>query len=297
MFKKLAMAVLTISLMVGCSTNDVQTRYEEKTIAENVSDLKETAASLTKKAKELAESETAKSIFEDIKTKFNNVTNEWDNTTTNHQKQTNDYSVIEELAYTDFVSGSEQVVIINNNQPSFDFHWNENKIDYSDLDYLNRAGKATAYLERSNVGTAENRGSQTFLPTGYQKQAKKHDNGHLIAYTLSFNFDENGNTDLGHDGSLNNPRNLFTQTSSSNRGAMKRIENEVKKKLKENVRVVYQVTPVFRNDELMARGVLVEAISEDEELIINQYIYNVSDGYTYDYSTGREIKDKTMVVN
>lgn len=53
--------------------------------------------------------------------------------------------------------------------------------------------------------------------------------------------------------------------------------------------VLYRVTPVFKGEELVARGVLMEALSvEDggEGVLFNVYVYNVQPGIGIDYATG-----------
>ena len=53
--------------------------------------------------------------------------------------------------------------------------------------------------------------------------------------------------------------------------------------------VLYHVTPVFSGDELVARGVLMEALSLDEsasELQFCVYCYNVQPNIEIDYTTG-----------
>ena len=53
--------------------------------------------------------------------------------------------------------------------------------------------------------------------------------------------------------------------------------------------VLYRVTPVFRGDELVARGVWMEGLSvEDggEGVCFSVYAYNVQPGVEIDYATG-----------
>ena len=51
--------------------------------------------------------------------------------------------------------------------------------------------------------------------------------------------------------------------------------------------VLYRVTPVFYDDELVARGVLMEAASvENEKIRFCEFVYNVQPGVRIDYSTG-----------
>lgn len=49
------------------------------------------------------------------------------------------------------------------------------------------------------------------------------------------------------------------------------------------------MTPNFQGDELVARGVQLEAWSAEDEgqgICLNVYLYNVQDGVNIDYETG-----------
>lgn len=181
-------------------------------------------------------------------------------------------------------------VPVNNGKSTLDWNWTTNKIDYSPLDELNRMGKATAYIDKKNYGASEGRAGQVWQPTGWNNQNRNQDRGHGVAYTLSFNFNEDGVYTEGELGSIDNPKNLFTQTSQSNRGEMQNWEEIVREAIKQNKKVIYEVTPIFKGEELMARGVHVQAISEDGSVNFNQYIFNVDDDYNFDYATGRSTK-------
>ena len=57
--------------------------------------------------------------------------------------------------------------------------------------------------------------------------------------------------------------------------------------------VLYKVAPDFRDNELMARGVRIQAQSvdsKDDELSFDVYCYNVQPGYALDYLTGAASK-------
>ena len=57
--------------------------------------------------------------------------------------------------------------------------------------------------------------------------------------------------------------------------------------------VLYKVIPDFRDNELMARGVRIQAQSvdsQDDELSFDVYCYNVQPGYALDYLTGAASK-------
>lgn len=53
--------------------------------------------------------------------------------------------------------------------------------------------------------------------------------------------------------------------------------------------VLFRATPIFQGDELVARGVQLEAWSLEDEgdgICLNVYCYNEQPGVTIDYATG-----------
>jgi DNA-entry nuclease len=219
------------------------------------------------------------------------------------ENKTADYKT---LANSDFKSGTNIVVTVNKDKSTLNpSDWKTEKIEYGALDSLNRTTTDTAYLSKKSLGKSEGRDPQTWNPTGWNNQAKKvngkrvfpMNRGHLLAYTLTFNFDEDGNYKQGADGSLDNPKNLASQTSYSNQQPMQQqSENLVRDALEKNKKVIYKVTTVFRGNEKMPRGYWVQAISTDKTLNFNRYIYNVQPGLKFDYSTGRSTVDTSMKV-
>ncbi|EOA8345827.1 DNA/RNA non-specific endonuclease [Enterococcus hirae] len=179
-------------------------------------------------------------------------------------------------------AGQKQVEIVNHNQPSF----SEKELSlelgawqrFYKLDRLNRVGEANAMLHKSMMST-EKRERLYIDPTGWKQ--KKMKNGdylynrcHLIGFQLT--------------GENNNPKNLITGTRSFNTPGMVEYENQVAEYLrKTGNHVRYRVTPHFKGDELVARGVQLEAQSiEDNQISFNVYIHNTQEGYTIDYLTG-----------
>lgn len=176
-------------------------------------------------------------------------------------------------------------VIINNNIPDF----NEDDINrlsyekYSDLDSLGRCGAASANISKELMPTEERGSIGMIKPTGWH--TVKYDNVdgkylynrcHLIGYQLT--------------GENANEKNLITCTRYMNTVGMLEFENKVASYIKEtDNHVLYRVTPIFKDNELLARGVQMEALSvEDsgEGIKFNVFVYNVQDGITIDYSTG-----------
>ena len=85
-----------------------------------------------------------------------------------------------------------------------------------------------------------------------------------------------------------NEKNLITGTRYLNVDGMLPFENEVSTYIKDTGNaVLMRVTPVFEGDELVARGVQMEAQSvEDDEISFNVFVYNIQPGVEIDYATG-----------
>ena len=106
---------------------------------------------------------------------------------------------------------------------------------------------------------------------------------HLIGYQLA--------------GENANEKNLITGTRYMNVEGMLPFENKVANYIEENPKnhVLYRVTPVFQENNLVASGVQIEAYSIEDNgkgVCFNVYIYNVQPGIKIDYATGIGIKIK-----
>ncbi|MBE8832705.1 DNA/RNA non-specific endonuclease [Enterococcus hirae] len=182
--------------------------------------------------------------------------------------------------------GKHQEIEINQNRPDFT---EEDLIlakgtwqSYSNIDRLNRVGAANALLGK-DLFPKEKREPLYIDPTGW-KQKKLSDGqwlynrSHLIGYQLT--------------GQNNNIKNLMTGTRSLNAPYMLVHENDIAAYIKEtNHHVRYRVTPHFKGNELVARGVQLEAESiEDKKIKFNVFIYNVQEGYEINYDTGQARK-------
>lgn len=240
---------------------------------------------------------TFSSIFSAAQSSFQTFKNELSNFTQSEQVQQSETfnQFYEELANVEFTG--EKSIPVNNDKPIIEETIEWGTISYSDLDELNRSGSAVGFLTPDNAGTSEGRTSQVWLPTGWHQKKVNNktilDRGHLIAYSLSFNVDEDGNKSPGHLGSQDNPKNLFTQTAQSNQGEMRVWENKVKKELEAGHNVKYKVTPVYNGDDLMAKGAWVQA--ESKNLSFSRFVFNVTEGVEYDYSTGRSKVSKPSI--
>ncbi|MCD2211609.1 DNA/RNA non-specific endonuclease [Listeria monocytogenes] len=174
-----------------------------------------------------------------------------------------------------------QVISVNNQIPVFtkeelslkDGAWQK----FSDLDSLNRVGEANAMLHNSMM-PKDDREPLYVNPTGWKNKKTKtgwlYNRAHLIGFQLT--------------GENNNPKNLMTATRSLNTPCMLEYENRVADYLHEtNNHVRYRVTPIFKDNELVARGVEMQAQSiEDDELQFHVYIFNVEEDMEINYQDG-----------
>lgn len=206
----------------------------------------------------------------------------------------------QKLANLDFKSGDKAYVYVNNNKSTLIKNaWKVNKVIYSNLDNLNRTSHSnTAFLEPRNVANDSLRVRQFINPTAWHSNRENgtqiYNRGHLIAYSISAGIDQDGNYNPNNQsGDQNNPKNLFTQTAFSNQKIQTIFEGKVRNSLKQGNKIIFQATPIFRGNELMARGINLQAISLNNNLNFNVYLFNVQ----LDYNNGRAKIDRNVVVN
>ena len=141
-----------------------------------------------------------------------------------------------------------------------------------------RVGQANGLIGVDLMPT-ERRGEISHIrPSGWQSNRGKHvyDRCHLIAFQLA--------------GENDNNKNLMTGTRFMNLNMIP-FENEVAdyvKKTKKHVR--YRVTPVFKDNDLVAQGVIMEAMSVEDNgasVKYNVFVYNFQKGIVIDYKTGK----------
>lgn len=176
-------------------------------------------------------------------------------------------------------------VEIDGNQPAFSEaeRTAESFETYSALDELGRCGPAFACIGQDLMPTQERESISQVRPTGWQNAEYDFVDGgylynrcHLIGFQLT--------------GENANEQNLITGTRYMNVEGMLPFENMVADYVKETGNhVLYRVTPVFEAEELVARGVQMEAWSVEDEgdgVCFNVYVYNNQPGVEIDYRTG-----------
>lgn len=161
---------------------------------------------------------------------------------------------------------------------------------YSPLDALGRCGVCVASIgtdlmpteERGEIGSVKPSGWNQVKYAGLVEGNYLYNRCHLIGYSLS--------------GENSNEKNLITGTRFLNVEGMLPFESRVAAYVKETSNhVMYRVTPIFQGDDLLARGVLMEARSVEDDgagISFCVYCYNVQPGVKIDYSDGASILDE-----
>lgn len=155
--------------------------------------------------------------------------------------------------------------------------------EFSRLDYLDRCGAALACLGPETLPTRPRENISHVYPSGWDQRSYDFiDEGvlynrcHLIAFSLC--------------GENDNERNLITGTRAMNVDGMKPLEEQTVRYIERtHSHVLYRVTPLFEEGQLVARGVHMEAYSLEDDgagLNFNVYCYNNQPGVVIDYVTG-----------
>ncbi len=180
---------------------------------------------------------------------------------------------------------------INDNTPSFtaDDATTEAFQSFSRLDRLGRCGTAYACLGPETLPTDARSDISEVHPSGWVQHfydfiegESLYNRSHLIAHCLS--------------GQNANEKNLITGTRHFNADVMEPIEAMVLNYIEQTGNhVLYRVTPVFKGDELVARGVQIEALSMEDGgqgVSLNVFLRNIQPGVAIDYATGDNWADE-----
>jgi endonuclease len=273
LFKKSSISLLMLGLALGINwAYQNYTRRPDESIKDKV----ELVAQPLKKGKKVTQSKNNKS---------KNTTRTKSSTTTTTQGA--------ELGNIPEFDGQKPYIAINNNVPSFT---EEEKTQrkafesYGELDSLKRVTQSEAVLGRETMpAEGEKRGSISRVkPTGWGTYrfafvdgGYLYNRSHMIGWQLS--------------GENANPKNLATGTRFFNVDGMLPFENMVASYIKETGNHVrYRVTPHFEGDELVMRGLQMEAYSVEDEgegVSFNVYVYNNQPGVYIDYLTGMAVSE------
>lgn len=229
-------------------------------------------------------------------------------TNTSHNEKTSE--ITSEVSFSQFTYSQSAIdipeydgkpyTVLNNNQPEFDDFDTMTAFEtYSELDSLGRCGAAYANICKDLTPTKDRESISDTKPSGWTYNGNSNnrkydielvDGGyiynrcHLIAFQLS--------------GENNNPQNLITGTRSLNIDGMLPFENIVANYIKEKGgHVLYRVTPRFVDNELVCRGVQIEAYSVEDngaDVCFNVFCFNVQPGIEINYMTGENRISETI---
>lgn len=200
-------------------------------------------------------------------------------------KKSDEYNKLANLPYN-----GKQEVVINNNNPGFSKDelstsngpWES----FGNLDNLNRVTVADALLNKS-IMPHQKRERLYVNPTGFRNKKINgewlYNRSHLIGYQLT--------------GQNNNLKNLMTGTRSLNSPGMQHYEDDMAYYIRNhpNNYIRYQVRPIFRGNELVARGVQMRAQSiGSNDIHFNIFIHNIEKGVKINYMNGYSTKDSSF---
>ena len=177
-------------------------------------------------------------------------------------------------------------IVLHRNEPQFSEKFkakNNPYYSFSSLDELGRCGPAYGMLGPEFLPTRVRGPLGMVKPTGwryskYEEIDKKYlyNRCHLLAFQLT--------------GENANKLNLITGTRHFNVTGMLPFENRVADYIRRTRKhVFYRVTPVFKDRELVARGVAMEALSVDDggrAVRFHVFVYNVQPGISINYADG-----------
>lgn len=177
--------------------------------------------------------------------------------------------------------GKNPYVVINENQPFFTDEKTDSSYEsFSPLDSLGRCGEAISCVGTDLMPTEERGDIGHVLPSGWH--SVKYDGQYLYNRCHLIGFQLTGEND--------NERNLITGTRYMNVVGMLPFENMIADYVEETENhVLYRVTPIYDGADLVARGVLMEAKSVEDDgegILFCVYVYNCQPGIVIDYGTG-----------
>lgn len=193
----------------------------------------------------------------------------------------------EQIIYSDSIPEyvDEAYVVVNDNTPFFNEkdYTTEYFENYSPLDELGRCGVAYANICIESMPTKERGEIGNIRPSGWHTIKYDIIDGkylynrcHLIGYQLA--------------GENANECNLITGTRYFNVQGMLPFENLTANYVKvTGNHVLYRVTPIYEENNLVASGVLMEGWSVEDNgagVSFCVFVYNVQPGITINYANG-----------
>lgn len=181
-------------------------------------------------------------------------------------------------------------VVVNDNTPYFakEDLPTESFEYYSALDSHGRCGITVACIGQDLMPTAERESISEITPSGWNQacydfidQTYLYNRCHLIGFQLT--------------GENANECNLITGTRYMNVEGMLPFEDLIADYIYDtNNHVLLRVTPLMDGNNLVAEGVLMEAMSVEDhgvDICFNVFCYNVQPGIIIDYETGESRRE------
>lgn len=201
----------------------------------------------------------------------------------------NKEKIIKEILNKKNISKLENyTIIVNNNIPFFekdDYDIIEGIPKYFESDKYGRTTDGIALISKYTLSIRTEKHLVYPKPNGWTKlidESGIFQKCHAIAYRLS--------------AKKNNKNNMFIGTSDLNKKIMNKIENDmenyIRKNEKDYIRILYRVTPHYKNENKIPTGVLIEAKSLDTKLSVCKFCYNVKENVTFNYTDGSIISGK-----
>lgn len=254
--KKLLQVLLLSYLLIlsGCSTSEPEEPKQEKQQEEKV------------EQKNTKEPETTDKEVEVYETSENTET----------------FSVASLPAFS-----NSPYIEINNNVPEFETYEVQEATTsyetYSQLDSLGRCQEAQASIGQDLMPTEDRESLSDVTPSGWDNERYScvdgvwiYNRSHLIGFQLA--------------GEQANELNLITGTRYMNVEGMLPFENQVADYVRSTGNhVLYEVTPIYEGNNLVASGVQMEAYSVEDQgqgVQFNVYCYNVQPGISINYANG-----------
>ena len=275
--KKILVLLIALLSFVGC-TNNIETASTNTETTSINTETAGTTSKITTNIEETSNEENSSIINYTPTTNFNDIQKVFSN-------------IKDSYSWSDTVDNA--YIEINDNVPFFTDYTTEVFEEYSDLDSLGRCGVAYANI-CTELQPTEKRGAIGMIkPSGWVTSNYNEYPGlvdgnylynrcHLIGFQLA--------------GENANEKNLITGTRYLNIDGMLPFENMVDDYIDQNPdnHVMYRVTPMYIDNDLVAQGVLMEGYSVEDngKLQFCVWCYNVQPKIYIDYSNGENhIKD------
>lgn len=165
-------------------------------------------------------------------------------------------------------------------------------INFSKQDRLNRANQANARLSYTQYMKVKKmkRPRIPNNPVGWYYKGRSN-NQNILFHNMSLTlYNRSHLIAWMFSGDVGSPKNLVTGTRAMNSPGMQDFETQISDVLyRDKLHVRYQVTPIYKDNELLPRGIhmMAKSVEDDGKACdINVYVFNVQPNYTIDYTTG-----------